>query len=62
MHFISLTCQTKKSNRYSLLEVECASGQNAPYISYVELSLTFSLEFVGEEMDVKTLALVVPDL
>lgn len=46
----------------NLLEVEGANGQSVPYIGYVELSLTFPPEFVGEEMEVDTLALVVPDL
>lgn len=45
-----------------LLEVEGANGQSVPYIGYVELSLTFLPDFVGEEMDIDTLALVVPDL
>ena len=45
-----------------LLEVEGANGQCVPYIGYVELSLTFPPEFIGEEMDIDTLALVVPDL
>lgn len=45
-----------------LLEVEGANGQSVPYIGYVELRLTFPPEFIGEEMDIETLALVVPDL
>lgn len=46
----------------NLLEVEGANGQCVPYIGYVELCLTFPPEFIGEEMDIDTLALVVPDL
>lgn len=45
-----------------LLEIEGANGQRVPYIGYVELCLTFPPEFTGEEMDINTLALVVPDL
>nr|XP_061828743.1 uncharacterized protein LOC133614632 [Nerophis lumbriciformis] len=46
----------------NLLEVEGANGQSVPYIGYIELGITFPAEFVGEEMDINTLALVVPDL
>ncbi|XP_065144555.2 retrovirus-related Pol polyprotein from transposon 412 [Paramisgurnus dabryanus] len=46
----------------NLLEVESANGQNVPYLGYVELTITFPKEFVGVNMDVPTLALVIPDL
>ncbi|RXN31336.1 Retrovirus-related Pol polyprotein from transposon 412 [Labeo rohita] len=46
----------------NLLEVEGANGQAVPYLGYIELALRFPKEFVGVEVDVPTLALVVPDL
>uniref|UniRef100_A0A3B1JYN6 Gypsy retrotransposon integrase-like protein 1 n=1 Tax=Astyanax mexicanus TaxID=7994 RepID=A0A3B1JYN6_ASTMX len=45
-----------------LLEVEGANGQTVPYLGYVDLSITFPEEFAGAEVEVPTLALVVPDL
>lgn len=44
------------------LDVEAASGQNVPYLGYVELSLKFPKDFVETEPEVSTLALVIPDL
>lgn len=44
------------------LEVEGANGQAVPYLGYVELNMTFPEEFVGTEIEVPTLALVVPDV
>uniref|UniRef100_A0AAR2JKB7 Gypsy retrotransposon integrase-like protein 1 n=1 Tax=Pygocentrus nattereri TaxID=42514 RepID=A0AAR2JKB7_PYGNA len=44
-----------------LLEVEGANGQSVPYLGYVELSVVFPKEFTGIEVEVPTLALVVPD-
>lgn len=46
----------------NLLEVESANGQNVPYLGYVEVIITFPRDFVGVNMEVPTLALVVPDL
>lgn len=45
-----------------LLEVEGANGQSVPYFGYVELTITFPKEFVGSDIDVHTLALVIPHL
>lgn len=44
------------------LDVEAASGQNVPYLGYVELTLKFPRDFVKIEPEVSTLALVVPDV
>lgn len=46
---------------YNLLQVEGAAGQSVPYLGYVEMTIGFHKEFLGEEIDVPTLALVVPD-
>lgn len=46
----------------NLLEVEGANGQAVPYLGYIELTLKFPKEFIGAEVEVPTLALVVPDL
>ncbi|KAG1946284.1 interleukin-1 receptor accessory protein-like 1-A [Pimephales promelas] len=46
---------------YDLLEVEGANGQSVPYLGYVELTITFPKQFLGDEYEVPTLALVVPD-
>lgn len=45
-----------------LWEVEGANGQEVPYFGYVELDIPFPKEFVGQEGEVPTLALVVPDM
>lgn len=45
-----------------LLEVEGANGQEVPYFGYVELDITFPKEFVGGEVEVPTLALMVPNM
>lgn len=44
-----------------LLQVEGAGGQVVPYVGYIEVTITFHKEFIGTDMDVCTLALVVPD-
>lgn len=44
------------------LDVEAASGQNVPYLGYVELSLKFPKDFCESEPEVPTLALVIPDI
>lgn len=46
---------------HDLLEVEGANGQLVPYLGYVEIGITFPKDFLGAELEVKTLALVVPD-
>lgn len=45
-----------------LLDVEGANGQSVPYLGYIELSITFLKDFVGTDIEVHTLALVVPHL
>ena len=45
-----------------LLEVHGANGQCVPYLGYIELNITFPKEFLGVEIEVPTLALVVPDV
>ena len=45
-----------------LLQVEGAAGQAVPYLGYIELTITFPEEFIGADLDVCTLALVVPDV
>lgn len=45
-----------------LLQVEGAAGQEVPYLGYIEMTITFPKEFIGADMDVCTLALVVPDV
>lgn len=47
---------------FDLLEVEGANGQSAPYLGYIELSITFPQVFLGVDIEVPTLALVVPDI
>ncbi|KAK7899349.1 hypothetical protein WMY93_020202 [Mugilogobius chulae] len=44
-----------------LLHVEGAAGQTVPYLGYVEVPITFSKDFLGSEITVPTLALVVPN-
>lgn len=46
----------------NLLEVEGANGQAVPYLGYIELTLKFPKVLIGTEVEVPTLALVVPDL
>lgn len=43
-----------------LLEVEGANGQSVPYEGYIEINVTFP-EFFENDVEVPTLALVVPD-
>lgn len=45
-----------------LLQVEGAAGQEVPYLGYIEVTITFPKEFIGADLDVSTLALVVPDI
>lgn len=44
------------------LQIEGANGEAVPYLGYVELNLRFSEEFLGKEIEVPTLVLVVPDV
>lgn len=46
---------------YNLLEVEGAAGQPVPYLGYIEICITFPKDFLDTEIDIPTLALVVPD-
>lgn len=46
----------------NLLDVEGANGQLVPYLGYIELSVTFPKDFVGTDIEVQTLALVIPHL
>lgn len=46
---------------YDLLEVEGAAGQPVPYLGYIEMCVTFPKDFLDTEIDIHTLALVVPD-
>lgn len=43
------------------MEVESAIGQSVPSLGYVEVTLTFPKDFVGVDIEVPTLALIVPD-
>lgn len=45
-----------------LLDVEGANCQLVPYLGYIELSVTFFKDFVGTDIEVHTLALVIPHL
>lgn len=45
-----------------LLQVEGAAGQEVPYLGCIEVTITFPKEFIGADMEVSTLALVVPDV
>lgn len=45
-----------------LLDVEGANGQSVPYLGYVELSITLPKDFVGSDININTLALVIPPL
>lgn len=46
----------------NLLEVEGVNGQAVPYHGYVEVNITFPEDFLGSEIEVPTLSLVVPDM
>lgn len=45
----------------NLLEVRSANGQHVPYLGYVEVSVVFPKEFVVNEPEISSLALVIPD-
>lgn len=45
----------------NLLEVRSANGQHVPYLGYVEASVVFPKEFVANEPEISSLALVIPD-
>uniref|UniRef100_A0A3B1IZ75 ribonuclease H n=1 Tax=Astyanax mexicanus TaxID=7994 RepID=A0A3B1IZ75_ASTMX len=44
-----------------LLEVKAANGQCVPYLGYIEVEVTFPESFFGAQIELSTLALVVPD-
>lgn len=45
-----------------LLEVEGANGQSVPYLGYVPATIRFPKSLLGADIEVPTLALVVPDM
>lgn len=45
----------------NLLEVEGANGQSVPYLGYIETIIKFPKSLLGTDIEVPTLALVVPD-
>lgn len=45
-----------------LLEVEGANGQSVPYLGYVETTFKFPRSSLGVDIEVPTLALIVPDM
>lgn len=45
----------------NLLEVEGANGQSVPYLRYIETIIKFPKSLLGADIEVPTLALVVPD-
>lgn len=47
---------------HDLLHIEGAAGQSVPYLGYVEMMVQFPKDFIGNEFNVATLALVVPDV
>lgn len=46
----------------NLLNVEGANGQAVPYLGYIEVTIAFPKDFVGVDIEVPTLALIIPDL
>lgn len=46
----------------NLLEVEGAAGQATPYLGHIELAVTFPKDFLEIDIEIPTLALVVPDV
>ena len=46
----------------NLLNVEGANGQAVPYLGYIEVTIAFPKNFVGVDMEVPTLALIIPEL
>lgn len=47
---------------YDLLEVEGANGQEIPYLGYVKTTIKFPKSMFGVDIEVPTLALIVPDM
>lgn len=45
-----------------ILEVEAANGQDVPYLGYIEVNITFPKSAFGLDIEVSTLALIVPDV
>lgn len=54
------SCRSDQSN--DLLEVEVACYQSVPYLWYIELTITFSKEFVCSYIEIYTLALAISHL
>lgn len=44
-----------------LLEIEAANGQAVPYLGFVEVKIAFPRDFLGSDVEVSTLALVIPE-
>lgn len=47
---------------HDLLEVEGAAGQLVPYLGYIKMSVTFLRDFLESDIEIPTLALVVPEV
>lgn len=45
----------------NLLEIEAANGQAVPYLWFVEVKIVFPRDFLGSDVEVSTLALVIPE-
>ncbi|KAK0146798.1 Tafazzin [Merluccius polli] len=45
-----------------LLEVEGANGQEVPYLGYIKVTISFLKNTFGVDIDIPTLALIVPDM
>ncbi len=45
----------------NLLEIEAANGQAVPYLGFVEVKISFPRDFLGSDVEVSTLALVIPE-
>lgn len=47
---------------HDLLEIEGAAGQSVPYLGYIDMTVTFPKDFLEVDIEIPTLALVVPDV
>ncbi len=45
----------------NLLEIEAANGQAVPYLGFVEVKIEFPRDFLGSDVEVSTLTLVIPE-
>lgn len=45
----------------NLLEIEAANGQAVPYLGFVKVKIAFPRDFLGSDVEVSTLALVIPE-